>query len=274
MTGAGLPFLVALALGKGPARGSSTRIWAARSAIAFVVVAAIATVLSKAPLNSLVGNYLSMTGLIFFAGLGACWALGTGVSVADRRLVENAIIWAGVLNATVAFFERFPGLSGIGLPLYGGAQPAGLLGNPVYLGGLLAATLALLATRVVERPALWAPVTAAGGIRHRLLRRAPPRAGGRGRGGVVDLGAAPTRRRRPVRPVHPPAGDPLRGDSASGAWSWGRSSRAPEAWLTTWRPRPPRRPSANASEGGWPDSMPSWPTRSSATDPTSTRRRR
>jgi O-antigen ligase len=160
MTGAGLPFLVVLALGKGPARVSSTRTWAARSAVAFVVVAAIATLLSKAPLSSLVGEYLSMTGLIFFAGLAACWALATGISVADRRLVENAIIWAGTLNAAVAFFERFPGLGGIGLPMYGGTQPAGLLGNPVYFGGLLAATLALLATRVVERPALWAPVTA------------------------------------------------------------------------------------------------------------------
>jgi len=160
LTGAGLPLLVVLSLGKGPARGSSNRIWAARSAVAFVVVAALATVLSTAPLNSLVGGYLSMTGLIFFAGLAACWALGAGISSADRRLVENAIIWAGVLNAVVAFFERYPGMNGIGLPMFGGTQPAGLLGNPVYLGGVLAATLALLATRVVERPALWAPVTA------------------------------------------------------------------------------------------------------------------
>ena len=160
LTGAGLPFLVVLALGKGPAQDSFNRTWAARAAIAFVLVAAIATLLSTAPLNSLVGRYVSMTGLIFFAGLAACWALGTGITVADRRLVENAIIWAGALNAVVAFFERFPGLGGIGLPMYGGNQPAGLLGNPVFLGGLLAATLALLATRVVERPALWAPVTA------------------------------------------------------------------------------------------------------------------
>ncbi len=160
MTGAGLPFLVVLAMGKGPARDSLNLTWAARSGIVFVVVAAIATVLSTAPLNSLVGTYLGMTGLIFFAGLAACWALGTGITVGDRRLVENAIIWAGVLNALIAFFQRFPGLGGIGLHLYGGTQADGLLGNPVYLGGLLAATLALLATRVVERPALWAPITA------------------------------------------------------------------------------------------------------------------
>jgi O-antigen ligase/Flp pilus assembly protein TadD len=160
LTGAGLPFLVALALGKGPARGSLSRTWAARSAIAFVLVAVIATVTSKAPLHSLVGSYTTMTGLIFFAGLAACWALGTGVSAADRRLVESGIIWAGALNALVAFFQRFVDLSGIGLGMYGGVQPDGLLGNPVFLGGLLAATLALLATRVVERPSLWAPVTA------------------------------------------------------------------------------------------------------------------
>lgn len=160
LTGAGLPFLVVLALGRGPAQDSPSRIWAARAAIAFVVVAAIATVLSDAPLHSLVGGYSTMTGLIFFAGLAACWALGAGVGPADRRLVENAIIWAGALNALVIFLERYPGLAGIGLPLYGGVQPAGLLGNPVYSGGLLAATLALLATRVVERPGLWAPVTA------------------------------------------------------------------------------------------------------------------
>ncbi len=160
LTGAGLPLLVVLALGKGPARDSSTRTWAARSAIAFVVVAAIATLVSTAPLNSLVGAYLTMTGLIFFAGLVACWALGVGITVTDRRLVENAIIWAGIVNALIAFFQRFPGLSGVGLPMFGGSQPDGLLGNPVFLGGLLAATLALLVTRVVERPALWAPVTA------------------------------------------------------------------------------------------------------------------
>ncbi|MHB8220906.1 MAG: hypothetical protein ACYDHU_11405, partial [Acidimicrobiales bacterium] len=76
LTGAGLPLLVLLALGRGPARGSFTRTWGARAAITFVVVAGIATVLSKAPLHSLVGGYTSMTGLLFFAGLAACWALG------------------------------------------------------------------------------------------------------------------------------------------------------------------------------------------------------
>ena len=160
LTGAGLPILVVLALGKGPARDSSTRTWASRAAIAFVVVAAIATAVSTAPLNALVGSYLTMTGLLFFAGLAACWALGVGITAPDRRLVENAIIWAGVLNALVAIFQRFPGLGGIGLPMFEGSQPDGLLGNPVFLGGFLAATLALLATRVVDRPSLWAPVTA------------------------------------------------------------------------------------------------------------------
>ncbi|MGO9457855.1 MAG: hypothetical protein ACLP62_12555, partial [Acidimicrobiales bacterium] len=35
MTGAGLPFLVVLAMGRGPARDSSNLTWAARSGIAF-----------------------------------------------------------------------------------------------------------------------------------------------------------------------------------------------------------------------------------------------
>jgi O-antigen ligase len=160
LTGAGLPFLVLLALGKGPARGSSTRLWAARAAVGFVVVAGIATVLSKAPLHSLVGGYTTMTGLLFFAGLAACWALGTGVGAADRRLVENAIIWAAALNALVAFYQRFPGLKGVGLGMYNGNQPDGLLGNPVFFGALLAASLALLAPRMFENPGVWAPVTA------------------------------------------------------------------------------------------------------------------
>ncbi|MHB8220695.1 MAG: O-antigen ligase family protein [Acidimicrobiales bacterium] len=160
LTGAGLPFLVLLALGQGRARGSSTRTWAARAAVGFVVVAGIATVLSKAPLHSVVGDYTDMTGLLFFGGLAACWALGTGVSAADRRLVENAIIWAAALNALVAFYQRFPGLKGVGLGMYGGNQPDGLLGNPVFFGALLAASLALLAPRMFERPGVWAPVTA------------------------------------------------------------------------------------------------------------------
>jgi hypothetical protein len=160
LTGAGLPFLVLLALGLGPARGSFTRTWGARAAVGFVVVAGIATVLSKAPLHSLVGGYTNMTGLLFFAGLAACWALGTGIGTPDRRLVENAIIWAAALNAVVGFFQRFPGLKAVGLGMYGGSQPDGLLGNPVFFGALLAASLALLAPRMMESPGVWAPVTA------------------------------------------------------------------------------------------------------------------
>ncbi|MHB1519266.1 MAG: O-antigen ligase family protein [Acidimicrobiales bacterium] len=164
MTAAGLPLLAAIALGKGAGRGSVNRTWAARAALCFIVVAVIATVTSATPVLATVGRYLDMTGLIFLVGLVACWALGAVLNRADRHLMETAILVGATLNAAVAILQRFPGLRGAGLPLYGGVQPDGLLGNPVFFGALLAASVALLLPRVIRRPTVWGPVTAAIGF--------------------------------------------------------------------------------------------------------------
>jgi O-antigen ligase len=152
---AGLPFLVVRALGRGPARRAASEVWAARLAVAFVVVALLSTLNSVRPVLAVVGLYDQFTGLLFIAAMAGCWAIGTGLTAPDRRLLESAFIAAAVVNAVVALFQEFFNLGTIGLYSYASVDPDGLLGNPVFFGAVLAASLALIGPRFVVSPRRW-----------------------------------------------------------------------------------------------------------------------
>lgn len=151
---AGLPYLVIRALGRGGAGRPATEVWAARAAVAFVAMALVSTLASVRPVLATVGLYNQFTGWLFLAAMAGCWAIGTALRKPDRQLLELGLIAAGVVNAAVVLLQELVGLNAAGLYTYSGV-PNGLMSNPVYLGAILAATLALLAPRFRERPRKW-----------------------------------------------------------------------------------------------------------------------
>jgi O-antigen ligase len=154
--------LLLRAVGQGRFERARSETWAARAALGFVVAAALSAVLALRPTLAVVGLYQQFDGLLFFVALAGCWALGTALGAADRRLLESAIIAGALVNAIVAVLQQLVGLGAIGLPDYSNV-PDGLLGNPVYLGGLLAGALPLVAHRYrTNRRSYWLAVVLIG----------------------------------------------------------------------------------------------------------------
>ena len=154
---AGLPLLVARALGTPGTERARGETWAARCAVGFVVVGLVATFFAAKPLLSVFGLYVHLAGWLYLAALAGCWALGTAVSSRDRHWLELAIIGGALVNAVVAILQQLVGLDAVGIPDYSGI-PDGLLSNPVFLAALLAGSLALVGPRFLETPRRWWPV--------------------------------------------------------------------------------------------------------------------
>jgi O-antigen ligase len=154
LAAAGLPVLVLLAIGRGPGVVRSTRT-AARLALAFALVALLSALASAAPGIAMVGLYQQGTGWLFVAGVVGCWALGTRLGEKARRLLAVLIIFAAVANSAFAVLQLTVGLDRISLPLYNGGSADGLQANPFELGGIVAAALALLVGRFMNRPREW-----------------------------------------------------------------------------------------------------------------------
>ncbi|MDA8280645.1 MAG: O-antigen ligase family protein [Actinomycetota bacterium] len=147
----GVPLLVARGMGRASGRPPGER-WAARAMLAWLAAGLASALMSVRPGLSMVGLFDQGTGWLFMVVLGGAWALGTALGPAGRRLVGSALIVGAVANALVAIAQLVVGLSSIGLPGYGGGQPIGFQGNPVFLGGIEAGTLVVLATRFADRP--------------------------------------------------------------------------------------------------------------------------
>lgn len=118
-------------------------------ATAFLATAAVSTALSDRPTLSLTGAANWGTGWLFLATLAAAWTLGTFAGDRRRRQLLMAIVAAAVVNAAVAWAQVRVG---------GGAgdRTRGLMGNAVFLGGLVAGGLWLLGRRFgAERRSWW-----------------------------------------------------------------------------------------------------------------------
>jgi Flp pilus assembly protein TadD len=159
---AGLPLLVVRATGLVPAQSPAQQ-WAARCAVGFVVMGALAVVLSAEPALSIVGQFAQPTGWLFMVGLGGCWALGTGLGSPERRLIETAILAGAAVNAVIAALQVLIGLNALDLPDYG-SNPTGVFGNPVYLAAILAGSVALVGLRFVAEPKRYGPLVALFGL--------------------------------------------------------------------------------------------------------------
>jgi O-antigen ligase len=154
LAAAGLPYLVLRALGGDLANRDWTEIWAARVALGFVVVTGISALLSNSSTLAIFGLYVEMIGWIFFLAVVGSWGVGTGLTEDDRYILELALVAGAVVNSVIALLQQFVGLGAIGLADYGN-QPTGMLGNPVFLGALLAGSLVLLGARYVNAPRIW-----------------------------------------------------------------------------------------------------------------------
>lgn len=141
----GLPTLVYRAFGTPGNRAPSVR-WSSRMALTFLLVAVIAASLSTSPALSWVGNYNQGTGVLFWAAAAGCYALGSTANGGDRKWIEGGFITGALINACVAVLQAIHDLSSAGIPSYENL-PTGLMGNPVFLGPVLAGSLALVAHR-------------------------------------------------------------------------------------------------------------------------------
>ena len=127
---------------------------AACFAAAFLVLAAIATLFSDAPLMSLLGEYFTVNGWVLLGVAVAAWALGRA-ALGRERWLENAILAAAVVNAAVGWLELSTSLHVEGIGPYQG-RASGMMANPAFFAALCSGALwiALSRERRAARPML------------------------------------------------------------------------------------------------------------------------
>jgi hypothetical protein len=123
---------------------SSQATWAARGALAFLVVGLIAALLSAAPAIGFFGLYDWGTGWLFWFGCAGAFALGARLKPDQLNWALAGIVVAAVANSIAAVVQVVANPSGA-LSLYQGKQADGFLGNPIHLEALLLGALALIA---------------------------------------------------------------------------------------------------------------------------------
>ncbi len=159
----GIPLLITRAIGRGWPVRSRSEMWAARMALIFLGLGLISVAGSPRPVLSLVGLYDQGTGWFFFAFVAGCWALGTALNQADRRLLQSLVIAGAVITAVVSMLQLVVGLNGYGILDYQGI-PDGLQGNPIFSCAILAATLSLIQPRFRDESSRWGWIAVICGI--------------------------------------------------------------------------------------------------------------
>jgi hypothetical protein len=139
LAGIGLPRLVTL-LRSSSSPGTRT---AATAAAVFLAISVLSTLASGTIWASVLGLYNWGTGLLFVAGLVGAWAAAASAGPASQRLVERAFLAGALLNCAIGVVEGGVDLHSLSLPDYQG-RAHGLLGNPVHLGAIAAAAVAVL----------------------------------------------------------------------------------------------------------------------------------
>ncbi len=129
---------------------------AARSLVAFLVVAFVSAVLSRSPFTGVFGLYQWGTGWLFWCAVAACFAFGATFSDAGRKRLADAVVAGALVEALIAVVQRAGDVAGGWMRLYQGSQADGLLANPVYLEALCIGGLALVCRRCCEEDVRWA----------------------------------------------------------------------------------------------------------------------
>jgi len=137
--------------------------WAART---FLGVATCSALLSGNLDLAVAGRWNQGTGLLFLFGCVGAWSIGLRLTASERKLLGKALLAAVAVNVGAAILSMAFNLGSFALErLYGRAM--GLLGNPVHLGPLGAAGLALLVPWIGRRwwrALLAVPIAAAIGL--------------------------------------------------------------------------------------------------------------
>ena len=118
---------------------------AAMLAALFLGSAAVSTILSGSGAVGLTGAPNLGTGLGFVAAVVGAWALGVTSGEQRRRQIAMAFVAAAVVNAVVALLQA---RDLVPIVLESPGRSFGLMGNPVYLGALVAAAAWVVARRV------------------------------------------------------------------------------------------------------------------------------
>ena len=151
----GVPLLVTLALGRDAA---------AVAGVAFAVWAVISALVARSAL-AWTGLLNLGTGAVFMACLTGVWALGRFLSADARRFLRGGALVGILVNATIAILQGPFDLSRFDIRLFE-ERSTGLTGNPVFLGALCAAGVALLLPALERRliPALVAAAAMAAAV--------------------------------------------------------------------------------------------------------------
>ena len=150
---AGLPALVRL-----------TRTGARREAsagVAFLAVAAVATLVSPDRLGSLLGVYNWGTGLIFLAACAGVWAIGAAVPEDERHVVVTALLVGIGISSVVGVLQALDLVRAHILD--SGTRAWGLSGDSGRLASLATGVTAIGARGARSRPA-WIAAAAGGAL--------------------------------------------------------------------------------------------------------------
>ncbi|MGH9295734.1 MAG: O-antigen ligase family protein, partial [Acidimicrobiales bacterium] len=129
---------------------------AARLAIAFLIVALVSALLSRAPDIGLFGLYEWGTGWLFWLSCAGAFAIGASLLRQDGEWVFYGLLGGGLLNVLVAIYQvAVHPATGMLRGYDGGSQADGLLGNPVHLEALLVGAVALVASRSCDSLKRW-----------------------------------------------------------------------------------------------------------------------
>lgn len=125
------------------ARGCRALDHASLAAVAFLGVSGVSTLMSDNPLLSFIGLYNSGGAWLFYLAMAGVWALARDLTSIGRNALAVAFVMAGLLNAVVGWVQlTVPDKYLIqGFNAISQGRSHGMLGNPVFLGGFLAATL-------------------------------------------------------------------------------------------------------------------------------------
>lgn len=146
--------------------------WTDASAVLFLVIAAASAATAPNRTTSVFGQYRLGTGLIFVVALVGAWALGRSLNGRDRHIVCVALVAGLGVNLMVALAETVVDLSSFQLFLTFGRAP-GLLGNPIHLGAVAAASAAALVGSDTSDRTRWAASVASGAALQIAGGRAP-----------------------------------------------------------------------------------------------------
>lgn len=126
---------------------------AARAALAFLLVGLLSAALSAVPAVGFFGLYQWGTGWLFLVAAMGMWALGLQLRAAGRELLQHALVFAALVNVVIGIVQVTANVAVNGLNDANNAHQAyGLMGNPVFLEGLLLGVLALVLRPAIERP--------------------------------------------------------------------------------------------------------------------------